>query len=400
MKRVATGMLILAAIVFVVARWQEEHHHWVGYIRATAEAAMVGALADWFAVTALFRHPLGIPIPHTAIIEKRKDEIGASMGTFVRDNFLTKEIVTERLASAELGRRVGEWLAQPDNARKVGDQSAVAVKGVTEVLRDETVQGGLEHLMADRVRAIPVAPLVGKAIDVAVEGAHHQIVLDATLTGLGRFLQDNQSTFRQRLGDESPWWVPDTVDDVVFAKIYEVSGRWLDEIGRDRNHEFRRQLDARTAELAERLRNDPALLARGEELKEELLAHPEVRAWTASLWTRIKAGLIEATEDADSSLRRQLDAALADAGQAICDDPALQAHIDDWVLGATGYVAEQFRDEVADLIATTVQRWDAEETSDRMEEQVGRDLQFIRINGTLVGGLAGLTIYTVSELLF
>ncbi len=400
MKRFATGLLVLAAVVFVFARWQQDDHHWVGYVRATAEAAMVGALADWFAVTALFRHPLGLPIPHTAIIEKRKDEIGESLGAFVRDNFLTREIVTERLRSAHLGSRVGEWLARPDNAHAVGTQSAVVVKGITEVLRDDMVQEGLDHLINERVRAIPVSPLLGKAIDVAVEGEHHQMVLESTLSGLGSFMQENQRTFRDRLGDESPWWVPDTIDDRVFQKIYDAVGRFLEEIGANRHHPFRQQLDERTAVLADRLRSDPALLQRGEELKEELLSHPEVRVWTASLWGRIKSGMIDATEDPDSALRQQLDEVLVEAGRSIQSDPVLQAKIDDWIVGATGYVAEQFRDEVSDLISTTVRRWDTTETSERMELQVGRDLQFIRINGTIVGGLAGLLIHTLSELVF
>lgn len=397
---VATGLLVVAAVVFVLARWQQDERAWAGYVRATAEAAMVGALADWFAVTALFRHPLGIPIPHTAIIQKRKDEIGQSLGAFVRDNFLTKDIVTDRLRSAGLGKRVGSWLAEPDNARSVGEQSAAVVKGITEVLQDDTIQGGLEHIVTDRVRSIPVTPLVGKAIDVAVEGDHHQVLLEVTLNGLGAFLTENQVTFRQRLYQESPWWVPEPVDDRVFDKIYDAVTKFLDEIGTDRAHPLRKQLDERTRVLAERLRDDPELLARGEGLKDEVLHHPEVRAWIASLWVRIKSGLIDATENPDSALRRQIEEALVDAGRSIESDPELQAKIDDWVVGATGYVAEQFRDEVADLIAHTVEGWDSAETAERLELQVGRDLQFIRINGTIIGGLAGLTIHTVSELFF
>ncbi len=397
MKAVATGLLVVVAIVFVIARTQEGDHHWAGYVRATAEAAMVGALADWFAVTALFRSPLGLPIPHTAIIQHRKDQIGESLGEFVRDNFLTREVLTERLEQADLGRRVGEWLSDPAHARSVGDQSAAVVRGLTEVLSDDTVQKGLDELVEHRVRAIPVTPFIGKAIDVAVEGGHHEVVLEHTLVGLHRFLLDNKATFRRRLAQESPWWVPEQIDDRIFDKIYDAVGRFLSDLGTQPNHELRREIDARTREFSERLKSSPELIARGEELKEELLAHPEVRAWSNSLWTRIKSGLIDATENPESELRIRLDEAIVDAGRSIAADPALQAKLDDWVVGATGYVAEQFRDEVADLIAGTVQRWDSQETADRLELQVGRDLQFIRINGTLVGGLAGLVIYSVSE---
>lgn len=399
MKRLATSLLLVAGIVFVFARIQEESRPGWGYVRATAEAAMVGALADWFAVTALFRHPLGLPIPHTAIIKKRKDQIGDSLGGFVRDNFLTREVVNERLQQAELGRRLGGWLAEPKNAQTVGGQTAVVVKGVTEVLSDHTVQSGLEDLVQTRIRSFPVAPLAGKAIDVAVEGQHHQVLLDATLGGLARFLADNQEILRQRLYQESPWWVPEQLDDVVFGKIYDVLTRFISDLGSEREHPLRLELDQRTRRLSEDLKSDPRLIQKGEELKEEILAHPEVRAWSSSLWARIKAGLIEATENPDSELRQKLEQALVDAGRSVESDPEIRANIERWIIDSVGYIAEQFRDEVADLIATTVQRWDGEETADRLELQVGRDLQFIRINGTIVGGLCGLAIYAVTELL-
>jgi uncharacterized membrane-anchored protein YjiN (DUF445 family) len=400
MKAMATGLLVLAAIVFVVARWVEEDQHWAGYVRATAEAAMVGAIADWFAVTALFKHPLGLPIPHTAIVKKRKDQIGESLGGFVRDNFLTREVVGERLEQAELGRRVGGWLAEPENARAIGDQSAAVVRGVTEVLRDDVVQSGLEQAITNRVKSMPVAPLVGRAVDVATEGDHHQILLESTLSGLATFLDENQLVFRERLATESPWWVPEPIDDRVFEKIYLAISRFIADVGGDRDHELRQQLDRRTLELAERLKESDELRDRGETIKAELLDHPEVRRWFDSLWSRVKLALLEAADDPMSPFREQLEEALVQAGASIERDPELQAKIDGWIVGATGYVAEQFRGEVADLIAHTVQRWDTDETSDRIELQVGRDLQFIRINGTVVGGLAGLLIYTLSELVF
>lgn len=398
MKAVATGLLLAAAVVFIVARLLEDEQPWLGYVRATAEAAMVGALADWFAVTALFRHPLGLRIPHTAIVQTRKDQIGTSLGGFVRDNFLTAEVVAERLNDAELASRIGDWLVEEENARTVSAQSAAVVRGVTEVLEDDLVQGGVEQVVMSRARSISVSPVMGRVVEAAFDGDHHQVLLDAVLGGLGRFLSDNRQTFRERLDSESPWWVPEPVDDVVFDKIYEVVQRFLAELERDRNHPLRVEIDNRTVRLADELKSSPAMQARGEALKEELLAHPEVRAWSGTLWTRIKESLLEATDDPDSELRRRLEQALVEAGRSLQTDPELRAKIDHWIIDATAYVGEQFRGEVADLIATTVQGWDTQETADRLELQVGRDLQFIRINGTLVGGLAGLAIYTFSEL--
>jgi uncharacterized membrane-anchored protein YjiN (DUF445 family) len=399
MKMVATSLFVLAAIVFIVTRALEERNSAWGYVRATSEAAMVGALADWFAVTALFRHPLGVPIPHTAIIQKRKDQIGASLGGFVRDHFLTREVVTERLHDAELARRLGGWLSRPEHARTVGDQSAAVVRGVTEVLQDEVIQQGLEAVVVERAKDVKVSPIMSRVVDAAIAGDHHQSILESVLTGLGTFMEDNRASFRYRLTRESPWWVPEPIDDAVFDKIYTAVRRFLTDIGDDRNHEMRVDIDRRTARLAEDLRNSPELIARGEALKDEVLNHPEVRAWSATLWKRIKAGLLEATEDPESELRLRLEEALIEAGQSLEADPELRAKIDQWIIDAVGYIAEQFRGEVADLIATTVERWDTEETAERLELQVGRDLQFIRINGTLVGGAAGLVIYTISEFL-
>lgn len=399
MKMVATSMLIGAAVVYVVARSSQPGPAWVGYVEAAAEAAMVGAMADWFAVTALFRHPLGIPIPHTAIVQNRKDAIGTSLGGFVRDNFLTTEVVTERLRQAQLGRRLGEWLSQPQHARTVSAQSAAVVRGVTEVLQDDLVQSGVEQALAARVRSVPVSPLVARAIDAAVEGGQHQALLETILNGLGTFLADNQETFRRRLYDESPWWVPESVDDVVFDKIYTGASSFLADVAANPSHELRHDFHRRVVQLSQELKTSPRLLARGDELKEEILAHPEVRAWSSTLWSRMKTAMIDASSDPQSELRQRLDQALVHAGTSLQQDPALRDKIDTWIIDAVGYVAEQFRHEVAELIATTVQRWDTAETADRLELQVGRDLQFIRINGTLVGGLAGLTIHAVSELL-
>jgi uncharacterized membrane-anchored protein YjiN (DUF445 family) len=398
MKVLATSLLVLAAVIFVVARLAEPGAAWAGYVRATAEAAMVGALADWFAVTALFRHPLGLPIPHTAIIPTRKDQIGASLGRFVEDNFLDPRLLAERLGDARLAVRLANWLSAPANARTVGDQVAAVVRGVTEVLDDDLVQEGLEQVVARRLESVPLAALAGRALAFAVEGGHHHQVLESSLAGIRRFLNDHRATFRERLTHESPWWVPEAIDDRIFAKIYDGVNRFVDDVGTDRDHPLRRDLDARLAELAHRLATSEDLAARGEAIKAEVWDHPEVRAWVGDLWAHLKGSLVEAAEDPGSELRRRLERSLVDAGVTLSRDPALQERVDEWIISAVAYIGDQFRGEAAGLIATTVERWDARDTSRRIEVQVGRDLQFIRINGTIVGGLAGLVIHTFSHL--
>ncbi len=398
MKRLALAFLLGALALYVVAKWREDGHAAWGYLRAFAEAAMVGALADWFAVTALFRHPLGIPIPHTAIIPHRKDQIGESLGEFVQENFLTREVLHERLDQAQVGRRLGEWLQRPENAVRAGEGVADALRGSLEVLDDRDVSAALEHMIEQKVRTTPVAPLLGRAIDLAMEGGHHQRLLDAVLTGLAGFLDDNRGTFRERLASESPWWIPEPIDDRIFDKIYTAVHRFLGDVGAAPDHEVRRSIDARVAAFAVRLRADPDLLAKGEELKQELLAHQDVRAWLESLWGEVKRTTLAATADPDSELRARLDASLARLGGRLASEPELQAKVDDWVRRAAGYVVDHYRGEVAEIISSTVAKWDGKATAERLELQVGRDLQFIRINGTLVGGLAGLLIHTITQL--
>jgi uncharacterized membrane-anchored protein YjiN (DUF445 family) len=398
MKAVAVALLIAAAIVYVITKL-DGGDGWVGYVRAFSEAAMVGALADWFAVTALFRHPLGLPIPHTAIIPNRKDQIGRSLGEFVETNFLTKEVLGERLQQADIGQRLGTWLAEPANARRAGEALGDALKGTLEVLDDKEVQHGLEGVARRRIAATPAAPLVGKAIDLTIEGGHHQRLLDAVLVGLGNFLDDNRDTFRRRLYEESPWWVPESIDDRVLDKIYEVASRFLTDVRANPAHEMRSSVDTRVAMLAERLKHDPEMLAKGEAVKDELLDHPDFRAWIESLWLGAKQGMIDAADDPASELRVRATNSLQQLGVRMSGDAELQHKVDDWVERAVGYLVERYRNEVSDLIAGTVERWDGESTAQKMELQVGRDLQFIRINGTLVGGLAGVVIHVIGQLL-
>ncbi|HWM19493.1 MAG TPA: DUF445 domain-containing protein [Ilumatobacteraceae bacterium] len=398
MKVVATGMLVVAAVVYVIARANDDGAGWIGYVRAAAEASMVGALADWFAVSALFRHPLGIPIPHTAIIPRRKDQIGRSLGEFVEENFLTHDVLNERLADAGIGRRLGTWLAHPDNARRAADGLADALRGTLEVLDDAEVQAGLERVVESRVRAIPAAPMFGRAIDLAMEGGHHKRLLDAVLVGLGGFMEDNRTTFRRRLETESPWWIPESIDNRIFEKIYSAVHKFMGDVGADPDHEVRHTIDARLRDFAARLAHDPVLLAKGEELKDELLAHPDVREWLASLWGEAKRAMIAAAGDEHSELRVRITSSLRGLGERLAVDEELQRKVDDWVLRSVGYVIDHYRNEVSDMIAGTVERWDADTTSRKMELQVGRDLQFIRINGTIVGGLAGVVIHTFGNI--
>jgi uncharacterized membrane-anchored protein YjiN (DUF445 family) len=401
MKALATGLLVLAAVVYLVTRaFEDDGPTWVAYVRAFSEAAMVGALADWFAVTALFRHPLGLPIPHTAIIPRRKDQIGRSLGEFVEGNFLTPQVLAERLEGVHAGRRLGQWLAVPEHAARASGVAGDAMKGVLEVLDDRDVQSALGGMVERRLRQVDVAPLLAKAVDVSVEGGHHQRLLDGILRGVATFLEENRHTLRGRLQHESPWWVPEPIDDRIFNKIFGGVQRFLDEVGASPDHDVRRSIEERILRLADQLRSDPEMIAKVTELRDELLAHPEVQAWLESLWGSVKRTMLQAAGDPTSEIRVRVTDGLRTFGTRLATDAELQSKLDDWLERTLSYVIDNYKSEVADLIATTVERWDGNETSRRIELQVGQDLQFIRINGTVVGGIAGLGIHTVGQLLF
>jgi uncharacterized membrane-anchored protein YjiN (DUF445 family) len=400
MKRLATGLFLLAAAVFLVCvLLGEETGAWVGYVRATAEASMVGALADWFAVTALFRHPLRLPIPHTAIIPRKKDQIGTSLGTFVQENFLTRTVVEERLDGLDVPGRLGAFLAAPGRAERLAGDAGAALGALADLLKDDDLQPAVATLVDRKLRETPAAPALARVLELVVEGDRHQEVLSAGLTGLANFLAENRVVFRARLGDASPAWVPDWVDDKVFDRVFELLRGFLAEVGEDPRHELRRSYDKRLRAYVHALRSDPETAARVERFKEELLDHPAVRTWSGSLWGTAKNAVVTAAADPDSHLRVRMVELIRHGARLLQEDPTVRELVQKESRRAAGWAVERFAKDAADLVGTTVARWDTEETSRRIELQVGRDLQWIRVNGTVVGGLAGLVIYTVAQLL-
>lgn len=399
MKVIAGGLLLVAAAVFVVCRVVGGGRGAWGYLQAAAEASMVGGLADWFAVTALFRHPLRLPIPHTAIIPRKKDQIGAGLAGFVNEYFLTQEVVSERVAAAEVPRRTGEWLADPAHARQVAAELSAAVGGLSSVLHDDELRVAVANFADKRLREFDVAPLLARVIELVCDSGQHQQLLSAALRGLIRFLDANRAVFRQRLAHESPEWVPEWVDDRVFARGFTAVQSFLADICLDDTHDLRATYDAQLRAFAARLRDDPAQAERLEQAKRELLDHPEVRAYLTTLWGYLKSRILDGAADPDSDLRRSVQSLTVRAGQALRDDPAIAARVDAAVQRVVAHVVTHYADDLTAVISTTVARWDSAETSRRLELQVGRDLQFIRINGTVVGALAGVVIYALSRLL-
>jgi uncharacterized membrane-anchored protein YjiN (DUF445 family) len=399
MKFRATGMLVVATLIYIATRLLEGRWPWLGYVRATAEASMVGGLADWFAVTALFRYPMGIRIPHTAIIPNRKERIGRSLGNFVQNNFLSPAVIRARLENVGIAAKAAEWLSHPEHGEIVGTHAAAGVAGVVQVLKDEEVQELIETSVIRRARETQVAPVFGRVLSLMTHGDRHQELLDSALRLVDRLVDENRDALRERIREELPWWVPTPIDEKIYQKIINGVEKTLDEVAQNPAHPLRQRYNEAMLEFIEKLRTSPEMIERGEHLKEELLQHPAVRGYSASLWGDLKASLLRHAADPGSEFRRRIAHTVTRFAESMRGDPELLAKVDGWIENAVVYFVEQYRGEVAELISSTVAAWDPEDTTRKIELQIGKDLQFIRINGTLVGGLAGLLIYTLSQLL-
>lgn len=397
MKGVALGALLGMALVFAVSFSLQREVEWLQYVRAAAEGGMVGALADWFAVTALFRHPLGLPIPHTAIIPRRKDEIGRQLGEFVETNFLEGDVVRTKLESTPLSARVGAWLAEPAHADRVAAEGATLASSILTALDDDDVQGLVEDLAREHLLSPDWGPSIGGWLQRVVgSGAHHGAV-DLALDNIAVWLGNNRDTFQGLVSRRLPAWVPGVAARLVDDTVYREAVQFVDAVRADPRHQARGAIDGYLSRLADNLQHDPATMVRLEEAKAAVFDSPRVRQLAADAWNTAKTGLLRSLADPESGLRRRAAAALAEVGSRLQRDETLQKRVDGWVTDAAVFVVGRYRHDIASIITDTVERWDAEETTEKIELMVGRDLQYIRLNGTVVGALAGLVIFTVAH---
>ncbi|MGO1166068.1 MAG: DUF445 domain-containing protein [Janibacter sp.] len=398
MRGVATGLLVLAAVIYVLTLRLDHDGVW-GFVNTAAEAGMVGALADWFAVTALFRHPLGIPVPHTALVKKRKDELGRSLQEFVSENFLTEEIARDRLASAHVAERLGVWLGRPGNRQRVlTEVSRGGTRGL-ERITDEDVHDFLSEMLLPRLAREPVSPILGSLLEGVVEGGSHAGLVDLGIDEMRRWLDDNPDLFAEVVSEKAPWWSPEWLDERVIGWTYQQALGWLAEMRADQAHPARRALDDLLRRLAGDLQHDEQVMASAEALKERLLAHPQVPKSAVAVWQSLRTSLLGAMADRDSYFWSRGDELLTHLGEHLAQDPVWQGRLETHLGEVVAFFVNTYGDELAEVISVTVERWDADEASERIELFVGRDLQFIRINGTVVGALAGLVIHSVSVLI-
>ena len=395
-RRRATALLGAVTIVFIVVTVAGAHGTFLGYVQAGAEASMVGAVADWFAVTALFRRPLGLPIPHTALIVERKDQFAATLGQFVQENFLNADVLADRIRAAGLVSRLAAWMSDQANAARLAGYAANAVVTVADALRDEDVQQMLTAELTRVVDSVELAPLAGRALRVVVAEGQHAELFNAILSAADRYLADHSAELRELFEGEAPRWVPDAVYRRVFDRLYSRLRQRLVAMAADPDDPSRRQFDAWIAGLPDRLETDPDLRERGERIKRDLLRSEGLRDWSSSLWQKVKEALRAQAADPGSELRRRLASLLVAVGQRLGSDQRLQDGMERMVESAVRGLADQFHDELAGLVTGTIERWDATQTSTQLELLLGPDLQFIRINGTVVGASIGLALHAIS----
>ena len=398
MQAIAVGLLIGMAVLFVVSFLLQERIPWFGYVRAASEGGMVGALADWFAVTALFRHPLGLPIPHTNLISEKKDEIGTGLGSFIEENFLADDVVHDKLAGISGARRAGEWISDRAHAERVGGMIASAGLGALTVLDDDDVRELIETLVRRHVIDPEWGPVLGRATESFVEGGHHEALLDIAASRLEEWLVAHPGAFDSVVSSRLPSWVPSVVDRFVDSRLHSEAVRFAQNVAEDREHPFRIAVGRFLTDLARDLSEQEKLRGQLEEFKHEVFDSPRIRALAESTWTTARAALVEMLEDPASDLRQRIVSALQDFGHKLQDDPTLQYKIDVWVMEVVEHLVRNYRHDLAGVVSETVQRWDAQEAAEKIELQIGKDLQFIRINGTVIGALAGLVIYTIATL--
>jgi uncharacterized membrane-anchored protein YjiN (DUF445 family) len=395
MRRIATGLLVLMAIVFVCAKVLEPTYGYLSFVRAFAEAAMVGALADWFAVSALFRRPFGLPIPHTAIIPTNKDRIGESLANFLEHNFMTYEVVSEELRHVDFAGAAAQWLSQPKHSRAVAAQVVSGIPAVLRMIEDEDVGRFMHTRMASALQNVRFAPFLAEIFSILIADRRHQLLFDHLIGLVAKGLEQNRPYIRQKIHEKSPRWIPKSIDERFFVRLVEEVQNVLDEM-KSEDSEWRDRFQQAAEDWIEKLRTSPEYEEKIASLVTETLAHPLFRNYTDQVWQDVKRKLLADVTSEDSRAVAKLDQAIRAFSEALAGDAAVRGKLNDWIATfATRAIVEQ-RGVIANLVKRVIQKWDGETVSRKFELHVGKDLQYIRINGTLVGGMVGLLLHIIS----
>lgn len=398
MRRVATGLLIAMAVVFVGARLLQGRHPAYAYIAAFAEAAMIGALADWFAVTALFRHPFGLKIPHTAIIPSNKERIGENLGNFLEQNFMSVEVVRAELERFDFAGAAAIWLAQSDNARSVSRQITRALPTVLQMVDDKEAARFMRDVLSGSLEGVKLAPLLSRLLSVLVAGGQHTVLLERLLSYVAAALDEHRPYIRQKVHEHSPRWIPRVIDEKFYERLMEGVHDTLEDI-RSEDGQWRVRFQEATDELIDKLATSDAYERKLQALLSNSLGHPLFRHYVHRVWVDVR-GRLEADAGADDSrLAAHLEQALGALGRALERSPAVQLRINEAIRSFGAHAIVSRREVIVSLVRRVIRSWDAETISRKVELHVGRDLQYIRINGTVVGGVVGLLLHMVSQVL-
>ncbi|WP_037497911.1 DUF445 domain-containing protein [Sphingomonas jaspsi] len=400
MKAAATGLLVLMAAVFFAARHYEGLHPAVGYVKAFAEAAMVGGLADWFAVTALFRHPLGLPIPHTAIIPRNKDRIGEALANFLQTNFLIAPVVARRMRNIDLAGAAGRFLQAPQGQEtRIRQGASRLIADLFESLDDERLGGLVKTSVANRIRKMEVAPLLGHALASAINEDRHVPMLEATIRWTARALDANEELIREMVKKRVNWVLKLAgLDEKMSDSVVNGLRKLTVDMQTEPAHPVRIKIEEALAQLANDLQTKPETRAKVEEMKEQLLDNRSVSLWLDTLWQKGREAIIRAARNPDAAMAGKLGEVLQSMGQSLEKDARMKRAINQFARRAVAGMAASYGSSIVKLVSETVRGWDAQTITDRLENAVGRDLQYIRINGTLVGGTVGVLLHALDAL--
>jgi len=400
MKAVATGLLVVMAGVFVVSRAFELHYPWLSYVKSFAEAAMVGGLADWFAVTALFRHPLGLPIPHTAIIPRNKDRIGEALANFLRENFLVPAVVARRMRNIDLAGAAGRFLQTPaGEGNRIRAGASRLIADIFEGLDDERLGGIVKGAISGRLRKMEVAPLLGHALASAINEDRHVPMLEASIRWTARALDANEQLIRDMVHKKANWILKLAGLEAKLADaIIDGLRKLTVEMSTDPAHPVRQKVEEALAQLANDLQTRPETRERVEAIKDQLLDNQSVSLWLDTLWQKGREAIIKAARNPDAVLAGKLGEVMKSMGTTLESDARIRAAINQFARRATVGMAASYGSSIVKLVSETVRGWDARTVTARLEAAVGRDLQYIRINGTLVGGMVGLVLHLLDRL--
>jgi len=400
MWRIATGLLGMMLVVYLATRHLEAAYPAMSWVRAFAEAAMVGALADWFAVTALFRHPLGLPIPHTAIVPRNKDRIGRNLAEFVERNFLAPGVVREKIADVDIVGAVARWVGAADRPRRLAERIGDRLPGLLGELEAGEVRRYIQGSVNEWMRGADLARLAGELLAAVTATGRHRPVVDKLIGELAALLAEYEPSIRTQVREKTAWyWRSVALDVAVSDRIIAAAEAVIAEMARDPDHPWRQKLDTALAGLAEDLKTSEEYRQRLEAVKAEFVDHPAMQNYIGGLWDAAVAALHADLARDDSLVVAQVERGIRSFAEAMSSDEAARAPLNRWLRGVIVRVAEAQREEIGRLISDTVARWDSRTFTERIESYVGDDLQYVRINGTLIGGLVGLVIHAASRVM-